>query len=219
MTRLTSDSRKVTPGMLFAALAGTKADGSALYRRCGRPRRDRGRFAGHTADAGIPVLAVSNPRRLLALAAARFYGAQPETMVAVTGTAGKTSVASFTRQIWAHAGHAAAQIGTTGVISPTRTDYGSLTTPDPVELQRLLAELAAEGVTHAAMEASSHLAWTRAGSTACKSGRRWLYQSRSRPYGPPSDHGKLHGRQDAPFPSTLMRARPSSSSPTMPGRR
>ncbi|MCJ9754888.1 UDP-N-acetylmuramoyl-L-alanyl-D-glutamate--2,6-diaminopimelate ligase, partial [Neorhizobium sp. BETTINA12A] len=102
------------------------------------------------------ILAVSNPRRLLALAAARFYGAQPETMVAVTGTAGKTSVASFTRQIWAHAGHAAAQIGTTGVVSPTRNDYGTLTTPDPVELQKLLAELAAEGVTHAAIEASSH---------------------------------------------------------------
>jgi UDP-N-acetylmuramoyl-L-alanyl-D-glutamate--2,6-diaminopimelate ligase len=92
----------------------------------------------------------------LAIAAARFYGAQPETMVAVTGTAGKTSVASFTRQIWAHAGHAAAQIGTTGVVSPTRNDYGTLTTPDPVELQKLLAELAAEGVTHAAIEASSH---------------------------------------------------------------
>ena len=77
-------------------------------------------------------------------------------MVAVTGTAGKTSVASFTRQIWAHAGHAAAMIGTTGVVSPTRNDYGSLTTPDPVSLHKLLAELADEGVTHAAMEASSH---------------------------------------------------------------
>lgn len=77
-------------------------------------------------------------------------------MVAVTGTAGKTSVASFVRQIWAFAGHAAAQIGTTGVIAPGREDYGALTTPDPVTLHALLAELAAEGVTHAAMEASSH---------------------------------------------------------------
>jgi UDP-N-acetylmuramoyl-L-alanyl-D-glutamate--2,6-diaminopimelate ligase len=77
-------------------------------------------------------------------------------MVAVTGTAGKTSVASFTRQIWVHAGLAAAQIGTTGVIAPGRNDYGSLTTPDPVALHKLLAELAGEGVTHAAMEASSH---------------------------------------------------------------
>ncbi len=152
---LTSDSRKVTSGMLFAAFAGTKADGSR-YIGDAAARGAVAAIAGHTADAGIPILAVSNPRRLLALAAARFYGAQPETMVAVTGTAGKTSVASFTRQIWAHAGHAAAQIGTTGVVSPTRNDYGTLTTPDPVELQKLLAELAAEGVTHAAIEASSH---------------------------------------------------------------
>jgi UDP-N-acetylmuramoyl-L-alanyl-D-glutamate--2,6-diaminopimelate ligase len=92
----------------------------------------------------------------LSLAAANFYGGQPETMVAVTGTAGKTSVASFTRQIWAFAGHPAAMIGTTGVVSPRRNDYGSLTTPDPVSLHQLLAELADEGVTHAAMEASSH---------------------------------------------------------------
>ncbi|KGE00805.1 UDP-N-acetylmuramoyl-L-alanyl-D-glutamate--2,6-diaminopimelate ligase [Rhizobium sp. YS-1r] len=152
---LASDSRKVIPGMLFAALAGSKADGSA-YIGDAAARGAVAAIAGHPADAGIPVLVVSNPRRLLALAAARFYGAQPETMVAVTGTAGKTSVASFTRQIWAYAGFAAAQIGTTGVVSPTRNDYGSLTTPDPVELQKLLAELAAEGVTHAAMEASSH---------------------------------------------------------------
>jgi UDP-N-acetylmuramoyl-L-alanyl-D-glutamate--2,6-diaminopimelate ligase len=152
---LTSDSRQVKPGMLFAALAGTKADGSS-YIGDAAARGAVAAIAGHSAEAGVPVLAVSNPRRLLALAAARFYHAQPETMVAVTGTAGKTSVASFTRQIWAHAGHAAAQIGTTGVVSPTRNDYGTLTTPDPVELQQLLAELAAEGVTHAAMEASSH---------------------------------------------------------------
>jgi UDP-N-acetylmuramoyl-L-alanyl-D-glutamate--2,6-diaminopimelate ligase len=102
------------------------------------------------------VFAASAPRRVLALAAANFYGRQPQTMVAVTGTAGKTSVASFTRQIWAHCGHAAAMIGTTGVIAPGRNDYGSLTTPDPVSLHKLLAELADAGVTHAAMEASSH---------------------------------------------------------------
>jgi UDP-N-acetylmuramyl-tripeptide synthetase len=155
ITGLTSDSRKAVPGTLFAALAGAKADGSAFIGDAAA-RGAVAAIASQPEDAGIPVLAVSNPRRLLALAAARFYGAQPQTMVAVTGTAGKTSVASFTRQIWAFAGHAAAQIGTTGVVSPTRNDYGSLTTPDPVELQKLLAELAAEGVTHAAMEASSH---------------------------------------------------------------
>ena len=154
---ITSDSRKVKPGDLFVALAGTKADGSAFI----ADAVSRGAAAvvvaaGSKADASVPVIAVAEPRRFLALAAARFYGRQPETMVAVTGTAGKTSVASFTRQIWAHAGHAAAMIGTTGVVAPGRNDYGSLTTPDPVSLHELLAELAAAGVTHAAMEASSH---------------------------------------------------------------
>jgi UDP-N-acetylmuramoyl-L-alanyl-D-glutamate--2,6-diaminopimelate ligase len=152
---LSSDSRKIRPGMLFAALSGSKADGAA-YIGDAAARGAVAAVSSHSADVGIPVLSVENPRRLLALAASRFYGSQPETMVAVTGTAGKTSVASFTRQTWAHAGLAAAQIGTTGVVSPRRNDYGSLTTPDPIELQALLAELAAEGVTHAAMEASSH---------------------------------------------------------------
>ncbi|MDS7597540.1 UDP-N-acetylmuramoyl-L-alanyl-D-glutamate--2,6-diaminopimelate ligase [Agrobacterium tumefaciens] len=152
---ITADSRKAGPATLFVALAGSKADGSAYI----QDAISRGAVAvvsNHGVDAGVPVLTVADPRRYLALAASRFYGTQPQTMVAVTGTAGKTSVASFTRQIWAFAGHAAAQIGTTGVIAPGREDYGSLTTPDPVTLHALLAELASEGVTHAAMEASSH---------------------------------------------------------------
>ena len=152
---LTADSRKVQAGMLFAALPGAKADGAGFIADAAG-RGAVAAVAAHPTDAVIPVLSVSDPRRFLALAAARVYGRQPETMVAVTGTAGKTSVASFTRQIWAHAGYAAAQIGTTGVISPTRNDYGSLTTPDPVALHALLAELAREGVSHAAVEASSH---------------------------------------------------------------
>ncbi|AOF88958.1 UDP-N-acetylmuramoyl-L-alanyl-D-glutamate--2,6-diaminopimelate ligase [Sinorhizobium sp. RAC02] len=154
---IASDSRKVKPGDLFVALSGTKADGSAFV----ADAVSRGAAAvvvaeGASVEAAVPVIAVAEPRRFLALAAAHFYGRQPETMVAVTGTAGKTSVASFTRQIWAHAGHAAAMIGTTGVVAPGRNDYGSLTTPDPVSLHELLAELADAGVTHAAMEASSH---------------------------------------------------------------
>ncbi len=152
---LTADSRKMEPGGLFVALAGSKADGAAFINDAVAKGASL-ILSGHPADAPVPVLAVSNPRRYLSLAASRFYGAQPQTMVAVTGTAGKTSVASFTRQIWVAAGYAAAQIGTTGVISPSRSDYGSLTTPDPVSLHALLAELAGEGVTHAAMEASSH---------------------------------------------------------------
>lgn len=152
---ISADSRMIRPGMVFVALAGSKSDGAAYVASA----VEKGAVAVVSAipvEADVPVLVVSNPRRLLALAAAALHGRQPQTMVAVTGTAGKTSVASFTRQIWAHAGHKAAQIGTTGVISPTRNDYGSLTTPDPVSLHKLLAELADEGVTHAAMEASSH---------------------------------------------------------------
>lgn len=153
-----SDSRQVVPGSIFVAVPGTKADG-ATYAADAAKRGAVAVVASKGANlAGLPVIAITadDPRLALALAAARFYGRQPETMVAVTGTSGKTSVASFTRQIWAEAGHAAAQIGTTGVIAPGRNDYGSLTTPDPVALHKLLAELADAGVTHAAMEASSH---------------------------------------------------------------
>ncbi|MGC4410695.1 UDP-N-acetylmuramoyl-L-alanyl-D-glutamate--2,6-diaminopimelate ligase [Rhizobium rosettiformans] len=152
---LSADSRRVEPGTVFFALSGSKADGSAYVAQA----VEKGAVAvvaSHALDATVPVVIVDHPRRFLALAAARLVGRQPKTMVAVTGTAGKTSVASFTRQIWAEAGQAAAQIGTTGVISPKRNDYGSLTTPDPLALHTLLGELADEGVTHAAMEASSH---------------------------------------------------------------
>ncbi|MBD9507272.1 MULTISPECIES: UDP-N-acetylmuramoyl-L-alanyl-D-glutamate--2,6-diaminopimelate ligase [Sinorhizobium/Ensifer group] len=155
---LTADSRQVQPGDLFVAVTGSKANGSTYI----ADALKRGAVAvvteaGSDADASsAPVLKLSEPRAFLARAAAAFYGRQPETMVAVTGTAGKTSVASFTRQIWAHSGFAAAMIGTTGVVAPGRNDYGSLTTPDPVSLHKLLAELAEAGVTHAAMEASSH---------------------------------------------------------------
>ncbi|MBB6013400.1 UDP-N-acetylmuramoyl-L-alanyl-D-glutamate--2,6-diaminopimelate ligase [Aquamicrobium lusatiense] len=155
---LSSDSRAIRPGMLFFALAGAKADGASFA----ADAASRGAIAVVAAKGrrngalSVPVIEVDDPRRALALAAARFYGAQPQTMVAVTGTSGKTSVAAFTRQIWEHAGFAAASIGTTGVVAPGRNDYGSLTTPDPVALHKLLAELAGEGVSHAAMEASSH---------------------------------------------------------------
>ena len=157
ITGLSSDSRRVAAGNLFFALQGAKADGAAYVSEAA----SRGASAivarpGTVGDVGIPVIETDDPRRALALAAARFYGAQPATMVAVTGTSGKTSVASFTRQIWEQAGLAAASIGTTGVVAPGRDDYGELTTPDPISLHQLLKELAEGGVTHAAMEASSH---------------------------------------------------------------
>ncbi|MER8414020.1 MULTISPECIES: UDP-N-acetylmuramoyl-L-alanyl-D-glutamate--2,6-diaminopimelate ligase [unclassified Mesorhizobium] len=158
VTGISSDSRQVKPGVVFFALAGTKADG-AVYAADAAARGAAAIVAGKgstIAGLSVPLLAVDDPRLALALSAARYSGKQPEIMVAVTGTSGKTSVAAFTRQIWEQAGYAAASIGTTGVVAPGRNDYGSLTTPDPVALHQLLRELADAGVTHASMEASSH---------------------------------------------------------------
>jgi UDP-N-acetylmuramyl-tripeptide synthetase/UDP-N-acetylmuramoyl-tripeptide--D-alanyl-D-alanine ligase len=155
---ITANSHDVQPGFAFAALPGHTRDGAEFI----EDAKGRGASAvfASTArsfpDPGLPVIRVEDPRILLAKTAARFYGTQPETMVAVTGTAGKTSVASFTRQIWARAGLPAAMVGTTGVVSPQRVEYAQLTTPDQVHLHGLLCELADEGVTHCAMEASSH---------------------------------------------------------------
>ena len=156
---LTADSREVQPGWLFAALRGSKADGSrfvaaALARGAAAILAE----AGTQIDvpAQIPLLVSAEPRRALALMAARFYGAQPETAVAVTGTSGKTSVADFTRQIFTALGHKAASLGTIGLIGPGQSRYGSLTSPDPVTLHKDLAGLAREGITHLALEASSH---------------------------------------------------------------
>ena len=154
---LAVDSRAVKPGDLFFALAGTKTDGSRFI--------DSAIAAGAVAvaleqapagDHRVPFVATSNPRCALALAAARFYPKQPATIAAVTGTSGKTSVAAFTRQIWERLGHASASIGTIGLVSPKRTVYGSLTTPDPIALHKQLDEITADGVTHLAFEASSH---------------------------------------------------------------
>lgn len=158
VTGIASDSRLVEAGFLFAALQGTKADGAAyaadaVKRGAVAIIARNGALAG---DVGVPLIEVDDPRHALALAAARFFGSQPATMAAVTGTSGKTSVASFLRQIWEQAGLAAASIGTTGVTAPGRDEYGSLTTPDPIALHKLLCELANAGVTHASMEASSH---------------------------------------------------------------
>ncbi|MER9633966.1 UDP-N-acetylmuramoyl-L-alanyl-D-glutamate--2,6-diaminopimelate ligase [Mesorhizobium sp. M0228] len=158
VTGISSDSRQVTPGVVFFALTGSKADGAA-YAADAASRGAAAIVVGKgSAVAGlpVPVLVVDDPRLALALSAARIFGKQPQTMVAVTGTSGKTSVAAFTRQIWEQAGLVAASIGTTGVVAPGRNEYGSLTTPDPVALHRLLKGLAEAGVTHASMEASSH---------------------------------------------------------------
>jgi UDP-N-acetylmuramoyl-L-alanyl-D-glutamate--2,6-diaminopimelate ligase len=154
---LAVDSRAVKPGDLFFALSGAKTDGARFI--------EAAIAAGAVAIAGdqppigrcsVPFVTTPNPHRALALAAAKFYPHQPSTIAAVTGTSGKTSVAAFTRQIWQQLGYESASIGTIGLVSPKRTVYGSLTTPDPIALHRQLDEIAREGVTHLAFEASSH---------------------------------------------------------------
>ncbi|MDE2383226.1 MAG: UDP-N-acetylmuramoyl-L-alanyl-D-glutamate--2,6-diaminopimelate ligase [Alphaproteobacteria bacterium] len=156
ITGLTADSREVKPGFLFAALPGTKVDGAQFIAKAFEARAAavicaKGAYAGPH-----PVIAVDNPRRLLALAAARFHDAQPETIVAVTGTNGKTSVSVFVRQIWAAMGFRAASLGTIGVVGPDGAEYLAHTTPDPVQLAALAAKLRQDGVKHLAIEASSH---------------------------------------------------------------
>ncbi|MBI1238428.1 MAG: UDP-N-acetylmuramoyl-L-alanyl-D-glutamate--2,6-diaminopimelate ligase [Alphaproteobacteria bacterium] len=156
---LTADSRAVKPGFLFAALPGTATDG----RRFIPDALARGAVAilipsdGDVPSApGAAIIVDANPRQRLALLAARFYGRQPSVIAAVTGTNGKTSVAGFTRQIWAKLGLASASLGTLGVDTPFGHLPLSHTTPDPVELHQKLDVLAEKGVTHLAMEASSH---------------------------------------------------------------
>ena len=159
VTALSADSRNVAPGTLFAALAGVKADGARFVADAaakGAVAVLVGEQAEVPAALAVPVLRTKEPRRALAQLAARFYGSQPETVVAVTGTSGKTSVAEFSRQLFAAAGRKAASLGTIGVVKPDGAVYGSLTTPDPVTLHATLASLAREGVTHLAFEASSH---------------------------------------------------------------
>jgi len=158
ITGLAADSREVKPGYLFAALPGVKTDGTrfiaqALERGAAAILMPRG-AKGATNSAAI--IEDSDPRRRLALIAARFYGLQPKTAVAVTGTNGKTSVAAFVRQLWAGQGFKAASLGTVGVVTPSGTKILKHTTPDPIELHAILAALAKEGVTHLALEASSH---------------------------------------------------------------
>src|SRR3954447_18118886 len=157
VTGLAVDSRTVKPGDLFFALAGSKTDGSRFIDSA-KSAAAVAVAADHapTGRAGVAFVVTPNPRQALALAAARFFPRQPQTIAAVTGTSGKTSVAAFTCQILQRLGHASASIGTIGLVSPKRTVYGSLTTPDPIALHRQLDEIARDGVTHLAFEASSH---------------------------------------------------------------
>ena len=153
---LTADSRAVKPGFMFAALPGLSVDGARFIPQAlaaGAVAVLAGEGASHT---GIPVIAVKNPRQVFACMAARFFGTQPDLIVAVTGTNGKTSVASFVREIWEAMGFRAASLGTVGVVGPSGAMELQHTTPDPVKLHEIAAALAEDHVTHMAIEASSH---------------------------------------------------------------
>ncbi|MDQ2089277.1 UDP-N-acetylmuramoyl-L-alanyl-D-glutamate--2,6-diaminopimelate ligase [Marimonas arenosa] len=163
VTGLAVDSREVKEGYLFAALPGTKMHGGEFIQYALR----MGAAAILTDAAGAKIaekeLAASDaalvisedPRQVLAYTAALWFGRQPKTMVAVTGTNGKTSVASFARMIWTELGHEAVNLGTTGVEGAWSAPLAH-TTPEPITLHRVLKAAAEAGVTHAAMEASSH---------------------------------------------------------------
>lgn len=163
ITGLAVDSREVKDGYLFAALPGTRVHGGefikyALRMGAGAVLTDAegARIAyEELAESEAALIVAEDPRQTLAYAAALWFGAQPEVMVAVTGTNGKTSVASFARQIWMEMGLDAINLGTTGVEGAYAAPLAH-TTPEPITLHRVLAEAEAAGVTHAAMEASSH---------------------------------------------------------------
>ena len=156
VTGMTADSRAVKAGYVFAALQGVQADGRDYIPQA----LAKGAVAvlGHDLPVGlgVPAIDVAEPRLALAEASARLYPEQPETMVAVTGTNGKSSTVDFLRQIWAHAGMRAASLGTLGAVGPSGAIDLGHTTPDPVAIHQTLQQLTRDGVTHAAMEASSH---------------------------------------------------------------
>lgn len=154
---LTADSRKVKPGYLFAALQGVAAHGRDFIAQAKANGAVAVLSAGDLGgDPGIAHVAADDARRAFALAASAFYPARPGTIVAVTGTNGKSSTVDFLRQIWTHAGKRAASLGTLGAIAPSGVIDLGHTTPDPAAVHETLSRLAGDGVTHLAMEASSH---------------------------------------------------------------
>ncbi len=163
VTGLAVDSRDVRDGFLFAAMPGSRTHGGEFIQyalRMGAAAvltdAQGAEIAARELAASDAALVVSEaPREALARTAALWFGAQPQTVIAVTGTNGKTSVATFVRQIWTLLGHKAINLGTTGVEGAWNAPLAH-TTPEPITLHRVLAEAAGHGITHAAMEASSH---------------------------------------------------------------
>lgn len=163
LNNMAVDSREVSAGCLFCAMPGAQVHGasfiaSALERGAVAILTDpEGAVIARDAisAAGVALVVTEHPRETLARTAALFFGAQPKTMVAVTGTNGKTSVSTFVRQIWTELELEAVNLGTTGV-EGSWTAKLNHTTPEPITLHRTLNLAAKNGITHAAMEASSH---------------------------------------------------------------
>ncbi len=163
ITGLAVDSREVKEGFLFAALPGARVHGGEFIQYA--LRMDAAAVLTDAQGAKIAkkelaasdaaLIVTEDPRQALACSAALWFEAQPATMVAVTGTNGKTSVASFLRQIWILLDHEAINLGTTGVEGAWSAPLAH-TTPEPITLHRTLAQAVKHGITHAAMEASSH---------------------------------------------------------------
>lgn len=153
---MTADSRRVQNGFLFAALNGVDRNGKDFIPQA----LEKGAAAilcSEIAETnGAALVLDPEPRRALSLAAARFYPHQPDIIIAVTGTNGKSSTVDFLRQIWTHLGLRAASMGTLGAIGPDGAIDLGHTTPDPVAIHQTLSDLHGNGVTHVAMEASSH---------------------------------------------------------------
>ena len=157
VTAVTADSRRVQPGALFVALPGTKVDGRGFVSAAVEAGAVAVLAGEPLQDVGVPVITVGDPRRAYALAASALWGAQPRTCVAITAANGKTSIAVFCRQIFERLGHRSASMGTLGVqTGDEQLTPAGLTTPDAGDVARLLADLAGRGVTHMALEASSH---------------------------------------------------------------
>jgi UDP-N-acetylmuramoyl-L-alanyl-D-glutamate--2,6-diaminopimelate ligase len=158
ITGITADSRKVEPGFLFIAIPGAAHDGRTFIGEA----IERGAVAilqppsTEKEKRSVTIITTPDIRKTVSAIAAKFYPRQPEVIAGVTGTSGKTSTVQFTREIWQTFGHKSAGIGTLGLITAKEARYGSLTTPDAITLHQLLNEIAKDGITHLAMEASSH---------------------------------------------------------------
>ena len=156
VTGFAIDHRKVAPGTVFGAFVGTQINGESFIPAAVAAGAVAVVARREAAVAGAVHLADAVPRRAFARLAAGFFTPVPATVVAVTGTNGKTSCAELTRQLWRMLGERAASIGTLGVTTADESISTGLTTPDIVTFLANMSGLAREGVTHVAYEASSH---------------------------------------------------------------